>query len=516
MLLTEGTLVGGLPERFRSLEEGMYFPNRYLENNARMLRYDRIATQTTPLDLVLRRLKDLIFFNCAGRNFSLSDNAGDFLGAIDTGKNPELKNCIALVLVKDPTSNPNDSTPKFILSIPGGFSSIDESMESTIGREGFEETGAKNTSNFVIIGEQSTHERDSRYNVISTSAACVVDKSELKARDDAKEIIIVPLLDEYGRLNSSYFKAGTYTDATGKEFSHQGLRADHDMVINEAYHWWRLNGLSKGWSFDEALKNLSIGSQQEAFKKFIAHPPGTDNYELRYFESVGNILLTPNVKFALEKSIEILQAAGVVNPETKAAKFVYELIEYDLLPKFPQKATTVHCLIAEDDNLVVFQREDRTLALPGKYYSPEMNENYHERYNFSPNLVTFAAQVARDEFDTDFRATALVANASLGDQPDEPYPSFSYVYAGVHTNAQHPRVGMGLSEGSRIIRIPIWKDKTKRILSKEIRDGIDGHGWAYNHGNRIIEGYFRDFIAENDNNGRMTAEQTLREKQLYI
>ncbi len=508
MQIIEAALASGLPESFRPGGDPLYLPHRYLEENARMIRFNRLADRTGVNDMARQRLKDLVFNNCAGRNFSLPDNAGDFLGAVDSEKNPDLANCIVLVKVKDPSSN--EDAQKFILAIPGGFNEFGETIERTIAREGFEETNAKNASNFVLLGEQSNLIRDNHYHVISESAACVLNYDELKAKDDAREIIVVPLINKDGSFNHSYFKAGSYVDATGKEFAHDGLRADHGEVINQTYLWWKVNGEPKGWTFDETLKQLSIGERQEAFKNFHANPP-EEVYERRLFKA-GEILLTPNVKFALEKSTEILKAAGAPDAEETAAKFIIELLdeENDLLPRFPQRATTVHCLVVEGDDLVVFQRKDGSLGLPGKYYSPEKpNSSYQQKYTFARNLRDFAVEVAEKEFGIDFRPKTFIGAAALGDQLDEPYPTLSYVYAGVSTASHRAKV-LDIPQASKIVKIPIWEDKKKGILSKEILEGIDGQGWAFNHGIRVIQLYLKPFLVTKDPDGRQSAEDILR------
>lgn len=498
-----------LPENFYTSPEGAYFPNRILQDNGRMRKFYEIANSITPLENVKRRLKDLIFNNCAGRNFPLPNNAGDFIGAVDSEKadDPRLKNCIVLIKVKGK------------LAVAGGFNDIGEAMTQTIAREAAEETGATHVDNFVVFGEQSVKIRDNRFQVISACASAVIDPEELQAKDDADEIVIVPLIDENGDLNDSYFAKGEYLDAKGKKFSHDGLRADHGEIITKLYNWWKENGKPKGLALDQALKEWSKLHPQKWFSDYNEHPAGADVYP-RLDTPYGQIWFTPNVKFALEQTIKILAEANIEDAERKAQQFVINNIKADILPQFPQAATTVDCLIMEGDSLIVFQRADGRLSLPGRFYSPEPQGSPHEEETmFAPNLATFAQQVSVDEFGIDFRPKYFVGTVggkvALGRQTDDRYPRLSYVFAGIPTATYTPKEG-DIPPGSKIIKIPIWENKAEGILSKEILQGINGQGWAYGHTGEILIPLLGPALQILDPTRRLTAEQAVRRQQLFL
>jgi hypothetical protein len=106
-------------------------------------------------------------------------------------------------------------------------------------------------------------------------------------------------------------------------------------------------------------------------------------------------------------------------------------------------------------------------------------------------------------------------SVALGKQADDRYPRLSYVFAGILATIYKP-TEKDIPPGSKIIEIPIWEDKTRRILSKEIKEGINRTGWAYGHGPEILESYLPSLLSSLDPDGKLTAEQIMRRRQLSL
>lgn len=480
------------PENFRGNEPG-YYPERIVGETVRVKNLNGLIEEfCEDNETIRKRLSDLIIYNSYGRVFPSPNHAADIIGVVDGEKNSKLKNCIAMVIVKGK------------LAIVGGFNDMGEAITQTGAREASEEIGAKNIKGWVFVGERSDPVRDNRFVVVSTCMAGIVDPSEVLAGDDAEKVVFLPLIDESGDLNDSFFDGGTYTDALGKDFSHTGLRADHGETLRNFYFWWKEHGRDKGLSLAQTLKLMSAGVPQNWFEGYKVHPSEAEKYETLSVDE-KKLLLTPNVQFTLEKVKKIFTEAGLENFEQKAKLFVFKCIEADVLPLFPQAALTVDCVIFKGDRILVHRLPDGRFALPGSFVS-------HEKDEAGKTIEVTAKEVIFNKYGLDFSPNTTLGTVgglvATGEEADKRYPRLSVVKVGTVSAAYSP-TPKTLPTGSQIVEVNIWKDKEKGVLSEEITQAI----WAYSHSKEIIQTLVLGFLKTLDPQGKYTAEQLVRRQR---
>ncbi len=510
----------GPPENFRGNEFG-YFPERIVELTKRVITLNylidsSLSQRDSDLEKVKFRKKlfDLVVYNAFGRVFPNPDSAGDFVGVVDPKKTKDsavLRNCIILTKIRTEDGDK--------LAIAGGFAQAGEAMTQAVARKASSEIGASNVADYVFFDEESKPNRDPRKVVVSTCIAGLVDSTKLK-----DNVFFFPLFDpQTGRLNDDYFKPGTYTDAKGQTITHQGLRADHDIIITKLYKFWLdhseigIDGQSSRLSLDETLQKISPATPQEWFKHFQDYPSSegkitaeTDNGKTE------QIKMTPNIQFAIEKAEQIFKEYRFSDARKRAENFVLQCVKDDILPEYPQSAVTIDCVLVKSDTtgdkLVVQQKADGTLALPGSFYSPEFEDARRQGQSVDQIAQVLVASKLGVDFRPSYYLGTVGGTVALGHQADQRYPRLSHIYAGIITGAYKPSPGSGLEEGSNIVEIPIWQDKKKGILSTAIQEGIDKKGWSYDHNREIIIPLLISLLKTLYPSGKLTAEQIIRQQ----
>ncbi len=488
-------------ENFRAPEDGEYFPERIVEETSRVVALREIIGKATaqvskddPREQVVRRkvaerLFDLVIHNAYGNIFPPVNSAGDAIGIPDEVHGDQYENSVSLILRKDHTLAP-----------PGGFNDMGEALTQTIAREDEEETNEK-LSETAILGTLSDPARDGRFTVVATVAAGITDPTKLlHALDDASEIIIVPLsdiIDQNGNL-TSFSEPGTYTDITGKEFTHNGFFAGHDKTFKMLHEYWQQHGKAEGLTLSQTIKKMSSTFPQEWFGGYKKHPAGTDTYKVDMVNG-KNLLMTPNVVFAWQQATKIFTEAGM-SPDvaaTAAKEFVYNAVNakvaidgkeqtVELLPKFPQPSVAADCLLVtgrDHDQLLVKRRANGELVLGGSFYSPEHTEA-------GKSLEQFITNVVASRFHTNLVHPQYVGpvggNAIRGEYADKRSPRITHVY----TEFVPDDVALdttGFPDGSELVKIPIWADDTHTTFSKEITEGK----WGFDHNEEIVQPLLR-------------------------
>lgn len=476
-----------IPENFRSTPEG-YYPHRIVESTKRVKALQEINSHFEPR--TQERLFDLVIYNAYGRVFPTPNSASDFIGVVDDtdGYEPPTysrqaayspyENCIVLGKVKGQ------------LALLGGFNDIGEAMTQTAVREATEEGNIKSIESLSFVGEASAPDRDERFAVVSSLVTGIVKADEIKnAGDDAEGVFIVKLTNGFfGTLNPELRSkgSGTITDIYGNKIAHNGIRADHRELLRKLHWYWKSHGIP-GQSLATVVRKMSGTVPQEWFEGATKHPKGMDNYSSI---SIGTdrLLLTPNIQFTIEQATKIFVEAGEEQETaiSMAQKFALDAYKADVLPLFPQAAVTLDCVILEGDTIIAHKLPNGQLSLPETFYSPEKDD-------ITDNLSSTAKQNVHDKYGISYEPHYYLGTVggtvALGKQADDRYPRLSHVYVGV-ANRGIPTAGSKLPSGSEIVKIPIWKDKEKGVLSDEICNGLHNQGWIYGHNKEILETLF--------------------------
>ena len=513
------------PENFHSPGSSDFLPSRVLKEmvDGRLQDTYRVRTLRELIDRNLldksedmqfsllntkKKLFDLVMHNAWGKAFPTPSTTEDFVGVIDhaKAKDGKFRNCIVLTSVRDENGDTK-------LSLVGGYNQIGEAVTQTAARKTAKKTGAKNITHYTYCFEASEPNRDWR-DVNATSVySGLVDLDEL----DRSNTYIIPLTGDGDELNQAYFNAGVLTDVTGKQIEHHGMLIDHAILVTRYHKFWlrnskmRINasGQIERTSLAEAIAEASKTTPQDWFnwEKYI--PDKFDRVDVEGGKIVdrksqnGQMRLTPNILFAVEKAEQIFKAFNVPNPHERAMRFICQCKEDDILPEYPPHAVTVDSILVDTDEmgndlLIVHQRPNGTLALPGGFYAPEQKDVNDSGLN----LTNFARTVLAKKYGVDFRPCADLGTVSgtvaLGREADPRYPRVSHVKIGIVTNAYNPEPQGGLEKGSKIVKIKLWKNKEKGELSDEIMNGIDGKGWSYGHNEEIIKPLLSRFFEHND------------------
>lgn len=507
-MTTERQLSSSMPENFRGNEFG-YFPTRIIEETERVGAFRKVRDcilAEKPSDMAKikyrQKLFDLIFHNGFGRVFPIPNSTGDFIGVVkpqSSSAGINLDNCIVAIIADGK------------LSLAGGFNHPEEALTQTVARNATHKLGVSNITDYTFFGEQSNPNRDNREITVTSCCAGAVQAEEAIRKNG---VYLLPLYDEYYQP-VDYSKAGEYVDATGKKFTHTGYRLDHELIVRKFYNFWKKhsevveNGTIRRLPLAEMLKRVSAATPHEWFKDFKDYPEAEGNVDVN-----GKALrLTPNIKFLLEKAEAIFSEYQLRDPHEKALEFISELVDADVVPEHPQASVTVDCLLVKSDEtgdkLIVHQLPDGRLSLPGSFYSPDPREVMDK----SQDLETFAKEVMARKYAVDFKpcyyAGTVGGKVATGDYADKRYPRISHIEAGIITNAYSPKPGKGVPEGSQVIEIPIWENKEKCILSKEITEGINNQRWAYSHNSEILVPLLPNLLKTYDPSGKLTAREIM-------
>ena len=511
-----------------------------------------------PIIKARKELVDAVLFDCYGRIFPTPNSAADFIPVIDPKsidftKHPELvgknlDNCIALIKVGGK------------LAVVGGFNDIGESIAKTAGRELDEELGVDEIENAVQIGKASRSIRDKRFPVDATICSGVVKLDKLKPGDDAEKdaLIIVKLFDdETHTLNDSYFKAGTYTDITGKTFTHSGFRADHKFLVEKLYRYWQKYGEKQNLTLDQTLKKMSRIYHQDWFKDYEKHEEGADDYKPYFFEGLGSTIdktdistavtsvkkmldfwkikdsqklaenyvqakglanlpdkldilpETKNLRFAIDTASQILQEAGFdKDAKTRAEYFVHEAYEKNILPLFPQSSVSVDCLVVENDELYVEEISEKdcsvSYALPGSFFSPDPKDP-NKPWDPVIGMKEFSQKMIWDRIRLDVQVEGFLVGAGGSDVvpggADTRYPRLTNVIMARKSDAY---IAEAKRQGHKAVKIPLKKP------DGSFNDEIFKLKWRYGHEKEILQ-QFREFLGLFDPSNQRTAEQIVRD-----
>lgn len=457
------------------------YPNRIVEVTSRTIELRRaIANYFLEDSEWFQKIWDIVIYGASGRVHGMPDQAADVVPVVKHRGIARLKNCIVLGRARASGQ----------LAVAGGFNSTGEAMSETAIRELIEEMLSKYSdssmlSRFVFIGERSSPPRDDRpIVVISTLMACQIDfiGTQISGTDDMDDIFVVPLITNDGDLNDSFFEAGTYTCAwSGKQFTHYGLRGDHELLLLMLYKYWKQYGEPLNLDLSQTIYRMSQTTPQLWFK-FTPEVPFYNRIERQYGRT---LYMTENTAYALNEVAKVFIEGGYGENHARrsAFNFVADMVEKNVLPLFPQSSAAVDLIIVlPGDRLLVVETPDG-LALPGSFYSAEKKDGFL-------SILGYAKHIAWTKLGVEFHPRKFMGTVgglvATGKPSDTRYPRLSYVYLGYLTKWLGVKQLLGnLPDGWIAREIDIWNDKVD-CPSDAILNGINGKSWLYQHNLEIL------------------------------
>lgn len=475
-------------------ERGFY-PDRVYEHTPQLDALFQIINAYTPQMESVRHeeasvgLHDLIVHNCYGKLCKSPEHSGYFVGVMDFTDN--------IVLIKEGNH----------LALAGGYRRQHEAITQTIARKADERIHTSTASHFVLFSEKSKPIRNPSSHTIATCGSGVIHPDELSgSRDPATNgAVVVPLVLPDGSINDSFFSSSrNMIDEQGRTVSHNGLRADHRDMLVDFYHYIQSHRKAYEHVCD-TVRRMSHAVSQDMFRYQKKYVPIVYDHII-----VGHtqLTLTPNIKRALDIANNIFAITGYKDHTERAKQFVADCVYADILPLVPEPETLLNCVIIEDDTILVEQtslKDGSKLMIPHMHYS--LKEGDETR-----SFISHISEYIYDQHGLDAREIKFFSTTGGNENPETnslQYPHIAYTYVMTRSRAR-VELPQKTKQGHIVFRIPIWEDKTKGIVSQEVRSGILGAGWVHDQNKHILLPLVIRYIRTMDPRGQLTAEQVLR------